>query len=59
MGSGSYNENSFGLVYLNASYAISPLSYIKLAVSQQAYETETTNERHGDVLTDYGYEAPI
>jgi len=54
MGSGSYNENSFGLVYLNASYAISPLSYIKLAVSQQAYETETTNERHGDVLTDYG-----
>ena len=54
MGSGSYNENTFGLVYLNASYAINPLSYIKVAVSQQAYETETTNERHGDVLNSYG-----
>ncbi|MDA7641425.1 TonB-dependent receptor [Candidatus Marinimicrobia bacterium] len=54
MGSGSYNDTSFNLAYLNANYAISPLSFVKLTVSSQAYETESYNERHGNVLGDYG-----
>ena len=53
-GSGSYNENSFNLAYINLNYAISPLSYIKFTLSNQAYETETTNERHGSDLAAYG-----
>tara|TARA_B100001093_G_scaffold520052_1_gene612304 strand:+ start:10952 stop:14095 length:3144 start_codon:yes stop_codon:yes gene_type:complete len=53
-GSGSYNENSFNLAYLNINYAINPLSYVKVTLSNQAYETETSNERHGTDLAAYG-----
>lgn len=53
-GSGSYNENSFNLAYINLNYAISPLSYVKFTLSNQAFETETTNERHGTDLASYG-----
>jgi len=53
-GSGSYNENSFNLAYININYAINPLSYVKFTLSNQAYETETTNERHGSDLAAYG-----
>jgi outer membrane receptor protein involved in Fe transport len=53
-GSGSYNENSFNLAYLNINYAINPLSYVKVTLSNQAYETETSNERHGANLAAYG-----
>ena len=53
-GSGSYNENSFNLAYLNINYAINPLPYVKVTLSNQAYETETSNERHGTDLAAYG-----
>ena len=54
MGSGSYNDNSFNLAYLNANFALSPLSYVKVTASTQSYETETYNERHGSALASYG-----
>jgi outer membrane receptor protein involved in Fe transport len=51
---GSYNESNFAMGYVNARYTINPLSYVKISLSNQDYETISGNENHLHDIGMYG-----
>ena len=53
-GAGSYNESTFAMGYVNFRYTINPLSYVKVSLSNQDYESTTGNENWGDDIQAYG-----
>ena len=52
---GSYiNESDFAMGYMNFRYTISPLSYAKVSLSNQSYETTGGNENYLHDIEAYG-----